>query len=102
MPTKKEIRHAVLGMALNELKSRAIILIPCLSGAIVFAENKVIPYVYDKKDLAGLRDLHYDLDQLLWMVTSKYDEQVIVHEIEHGSRYSCNDPECKICHPYEV
>jgi hypothetical protein len=54
MPTKKEVKEAILGQTLNKVKQDAIVLIPSISGAVLFAQNRVIPYAFDKESLEGL------------------------------------------------
>ena len=98
MPTKEEIRDAILDQSLRDLRRDAIVLIPSVTGAVIIAQNRVIPYVYDENDVEGLRDLHFDLDELLWVVVDSYAERVVRHYIEHGRKYDCHDPNCEICH----
>jgi hypothetical protein len=93
---------------LEKLNSKTIIILRADNGALLVSRlNSIEPdlelFVFEPEaTLENLIDLHYVLDSLLGVDTSKHNRLVINHQVEHGSSYECNDKNCKICSEKEV
>lgn len=59
--------------------------------------NRIFGYVFDEYEKDGLKDLLYDIRQMMDTLDSRYSKQRIQIQIVHGDKYECADKDCEIC-----